>query len=132
PFLSEHLGRFFEQLGVDTVPCVGLAEAMELVPAHDVDAVICDFDLLSTGPLDQWEADARLAETPIIAVSLTRHPGEAHLHDANAIAGFFYLPTLELEEARKVLVGLRSRRRNAINPPDSFPWPGPTSVAQLR
>src|SRR4029079_14966587 len=74
PFLSEHLGRFFENLGVDTVPCVGLDEAMELVSVHDPDAVICDYDLLATAPFDRGDRDPVLSATPIVAVSLTRHP----------------------------------------------------------
>ena len=131
PFLAEHLGRFFETLGVDTVPCVGVREAMDLVSVHDADAVICDYDLLAMAPLDQWQTDPALAATPIVAVSLTRHPGEAHLVDTDCIAGFLYLPTLQPEDARRVLAGLK-RRRAPINPPDVLPWPGPTPVAQRR
>ena len=131
PFLSEHLGRFFEKLGIDAVPCVGLDEASKLVSVHDPEAVICDYDLLATVPLDRWENDPVLSATPIIAVSLTRHPGEAHLVDINGIVGFLYLPTLELDEARQMLNAVR-RQRPAINPPDIRPWPEPTSAARLR
>src|SRR5262245_39132299 len=99
PFLSEHLGRLFDRLGVDTIPCVGIREAMDLVPIHEADAVVCDYDLLMSVPFERWQHDPLLAETPVIAVSLTRHPGEAHLLDTSAIAGFLYLPTLDIEDA---------------------------------
>ncbi len=131
PFLSEHLCRYFEELGFDTVPCVGMREAMDLVPAHDADAVVCDYDLLASVPIERWEQDAVLANTPIIAVSLTRHPGEAHLNEATAIAGFLYLPTLQADDAQRVLQSL-PRRRGAITPPNALPWPGQTQHVQLR
>ena len=131
PFLSEHLCRYFEDLGFDTVACVGMHEAMDMVPTHDVDAVVSDYDLLSSVPLDRWEQDEILSATPIIAVSLTRHPGEAHLNEATAIAGFLYLPTLQAEDAQRVLKSL-PRRRGAITPTNVLPWPGQTQHAQLR
>ena len=130
PILSEHLGRFFEALGVDTVTCVGLEDAMDVVvDVNDVDAVICDYDVLAAMAPDAWATSPLLSSTPVIAVSLTRHPGEAHLIDANSIAGFFYLPTLEPDDAREVLAGIR-RKRGAINPPNVLPWPGTTPIAQ--
>jgi hypothetical protein len=130
-FLSEHLARFFEKFGVDTVPCVGFSEAIRLAAEQDADAVICEYDLLATIPLAQWETDPGLSETPIVAVSLTRHPGEAHLLDVNGIAGFLYLPTLEPQDAQRMLAAVR-RKRGAINPPDVLPWSGTTPVTQLR
>jgi len=130
-YLSEHLCRFFEQAGIATVPSVGIDEAIALVPAADPDAVICEYDLLATIPLARWEQNADLADVPIIAVSLTRHPGEAHLLDVNGIAGFLYLPTLDPEDARRVLAAAR-RKRGGIMPPAVPPWPGSTPVTQPR
>src|SRR5512146_1275117 len=129
-YLSEHLCRFFGELGMDTLPAVGLDEAMQLTSSSDPDAIICDYDLLATAPLDAWEQHAQAARVPVIAVSLTRHPGEAHLLDANGIAGFLYLPTLEPEHATRLLAAVRPKR-DGINPP-VLPWPGTTSAAQLR
>jgi DNA-binding NarL/FixJ family response regulator len=131
PYLSEHLCRFFDDYGIETVPCVGAREAVELIPLHRPDAVICDYDLLATMPLDTWEKDPALAGIPVVAVSLTRHPGEAHLLDVNGIAGFFYLPTLQPADVHRVLAGVRSTR-GGINPPSVLPWPGSTAVAQSR
>jgi len=130
PFLSEHLCRFFESLGVDSIPCVGINEAASLVPAHEPDAIICDYDLLATMSLGDWEQDPTLSKVPVIAVSLTRHPGEAHLLDINGIAGFLYLPTLDREDARRLLAAIRPARTR-IDPPN-LPWPGTTPVAQFR
>jgi DNA-binding NarL/FixJ family response regulator len=129
PYLSEHLGRFFEKLGVECIPCVGMHEAVELIALHTPDAVICDYDLLATMSLEGWETDPVIGGVPVIAVSLTRHPGEAHLLDVNNIAGFLYLPTLEPSDALKVLSAV-PRKQPAINPPNTLLWPGTTPVAQ--
>ncbi len=130
PYLTEHFCRFFEQLGVDTIPSVGLSDVADRVRTEELDAVICDYDLLATMPLARWERDPALSNVPVIAVSLTRHPGEAHLLDVNGIAGFLYLPTLEPEHAMRLLAAVRPKRQS-INPP-VLPWPGTTSAAQLR
>jgi hypothetical protein len=130
PFLSEHLGRYFERLGVDTMPCVGLRDAAHLAPKYDVDAVICDYDLLAASSLEVWSSDPLLARRPVIAVSLTRHPGEAHLSNADCILGFLYLPTLEPDDAQRVLAAVR-RRRTTIQPPNVLPWPAQTTPTPL-
>jgi DNA-binding NarL/FixJ family response regulator len=131
PFLSEHLGRFFGNLGLDCLPCVGLTEAMDLVPVHQPDVVICDYDLLATMSLASWESEPGLSDLPLIAVSLTRHPGEAHLMDVNGIAGFLYLPTLDPSDAHRVLSALKPRDAR-INPPNGLEWPATSQVPQLR
>ena len=130
PYLSDHFCRFFDGYGVKTTPCVGIGEAMRLVPMHNPDAVICDYDLLATISLAEWERDPLLSRVPIIAVSLTRHPGEAHLLDVNGIAGFLYLPTLDPEDAHRVLAA--ARRNGGVTAPSALPWAGSTSAAQLR
>ncbi len=129
-YLSEHLCRFFDRIGIETVPCVGIGGAAELIPVHNPDAVICDYDLLATMSLRSWEQDPVLARVPIVAVSLTRHPGEAHLQDVNGIAGFLYLPTLEPGDAHRVLAA--ARRTSGVATSTVLPWPGSTSTAQLR
>src|ERR1700742_4167589 len=123
-YLSEHLCRFFDLLGVDTIPCVGVPEAMEMIRAGDPDAVICDYDLLATIPIGDWESDPVLGKVPVIAVSMTRHPGESHLLDINGIAGFLYLPTLDAEDAQRLLATVRQKRGGGINPPNVLSWPG--------
>ena len=132
PFLSEHLCRFFGSLGLDTVPCVGIPEAVAAVISAEPDAIICDYDLLATMSLVSWEDNPTLSSVPVIAVSLTRHPGEAHLLDVNGIAGFLYLPTLDREDALSLLNAVQRRRRPISPPPTTLQWPGTTPVAQLR
>src|SRR5262245_31533808 len=87
-FLSEHFCRYFDGLGVDTMPCVGLKEAAAAARAQNPDAMICDYDLLTTRSATQWKTDLSLSNVPIIAVSLTRDPGDAHLLDMSGITGF--------------------------------------------
>ena len=131
PFLSEHLCRFFGELGAETIPCVGLVRAEELVRCRNPDAIICEYDLLATNSITSWEDDPILARVPLVAVSMTRHPGEAHLQDINGIAGFLYLPTLDRDDALRLLAAVR-QKRSSIVPPNVLTWPRTTSVAQLR
>ncbi|HEY2852200.1 MAG TPA: hypothetical protein VGJ18_05100 [Gemmatimonadaceae bacterium] len=126
--MSSHLCRFFEALGVNTRPVVGLDDAIEAAADHQPDAVVCDYDLLATIPLDGWERDPLLSRLPVIAVSLTRRPEEVHLLDVNGIAGFLYLPTLERGHALQVLGAAASWRRAGVTAPTSLPWPPPRTV----
>jgi len=96
-----------------------------MVLEYEPDAVICDYDLLATMSLASWESDPVLGSLPVIAVSLTRHPGEAHVMDVNGIAGFLYLPTLAPEDAHRVLGAVR-RRHAGINPPPVAQWSAAT------
>jgi hypothetical protein len=130
PFLSEHLCRYFEAMSLEAIPCVGINEATRLIPIRNPDAVICDYDLLATMSLTKWETDPVLSTVPIIAVSLTRHPGEAHVLDVNGIAGFLYLPTLDPDDAHRVLAA--ARRKGGVAAPTVLPWQGSTPAAQLR
>lgn len=132
-FLSEHLCRFFENLGVAAFPCVGVSDPPSLIAKCDPDVVICDYDLLATMPLATWENDPAIGSIPVIAVSLTRHPGEAHLMDVNGIAGFLYLPTLVPEDAQRLLAAVRRPRDGVIaSTMLTAPWTGSTSVTDLR
>ena len=132
PYLSEHLGRFFETLGAEAFPCVGMAEAEVVARRRKPDAIICDYDLVSTISLAKWEDDPVLSNVPLIAVSLTRNPGEAPLLDINGIAGFLYLPTLDRNDALRLLSAAVKRKRGGVTLPDVFSWPGSRPVAQLR
>lgn len=106
-YLSEHYGQFFGTHGVDATCVVGIAAAVEAARAHRPDVVFCEYDLLATVPLEPWERDPFLSRVPVIAVSLTRRCDEMHLLDVNNIAGFFYLPTLTPEDARRLLHAVR-------------------------
>src|SRR5437762_11647395 len=113
-FLSEHIARYFAQMGIETTNAVGLDSAVQAAAEMWPDVVICDYDVLATIPLDKWENDELLSKTPVIAVSLTRHAEELHLLDVNGIAGFLYLPTLEEAPALKILQAAASRPKYSL------------------
>ena len=106
-YLSDHVSQFFQRLGVDSAAVVGIAEAIEAAREHRPDVVFCEYDLLATVPLEPWEQDPHLSRVPVIAVSLTRRSEEIHLLDVNHIAGFFYLPALTDDDARRLLRAVR-------------------------
>jgi len=108
-YLSEHIARYFGAMGIATENAVGLESAAAMAANVSPDVVICDYDVLATIPLENWEHDALLSRTPVIAVSLTRHAEELHLLDINGIAGFLYLPTLEQAPALRILQAAASR-----------------------
>jgi len=103
-------------MGVETAAVVGLEAALERAVETSPHVVICDYDLLATIPLESWEANELLSQTPVIAVSLTRHAQELHLLDVNGIAGFLYLPTLEQAPAMKILQAAATRSRFTLAP----------------
>ena len=106
-YLSDHFGQFFRRLGVDASCVVGITDAIDAARAERPDIVFCEYDLLATMPLEPWERDPFLSHVPVIAVSLTRRSDEMHLLDINNIAGFFYLPGLTDEDARRLLHAVR-------------------------
>ena len=102
-------------MGIATTGVVGLDSALARADELSPDVVICDYDLLATIPLENWEENELLSQTPVIAVSLTRHAEELHLLDVNGIAGFLYLPTLEQAPAMKILQAAASRQKFTLN-----------------
>jgi len=101
--LAEHFARFFSDVGVDTTPVVGLEGAIAAARTAKPDVVVCEYDLLATLAIQEWERDPVLGSTPAVAVSLTRRANEMHPLDVNGIAGFLYLPTLYPADAHRIL-----------------------------
>jgi hypothetical protein len=122
-FIGEHIARFFARVGAMTEFAVGLpdgaARALEFRP----DVVVCEYDLLATLPLGAWEREEPLSRLPVLAVSLTRSPGDVHPLDTNSISSFLYLPTLSDEKAYQVLEGAA---RSIVRAPAMSPlsWTG--------
>lgn len=116
-YLSEHIARFFQDLGLETCCSVGLEQAVAMARELRPQVVVCDYDLLATISLEAWESDELLSRTPVIAVSLTRRPTEVHLLDVNGIAGFLYMPTLEPSVAYRILNAAAARKVMRIGPP---------------
>lgn len=115
-FLSDHFARFFNELGMDTTYAVGLEDALVQSRTFEPEVVICEYEVLATLSLEAWERDALLSRKPVIAVSLTRRPNEAHLLDVNGIGGFLYLPLLEPAAAQKVIAAAARGSHARYNP----------------
>jgi hypothetical protein len=103
-------------MGLTTTNAVGLDSAVLAAASSAPDVVICDYDVLATIPLEKWEHDSLLSNTPVVAVSLTRHAEELQLLDVNGIAGFLYLPTLEEAPALRILRAAATRPRYSLGP----------------
>ena len=116
PFLSDHFARFFANLGVETEPAVGLDAALAASRAFAPEVIICEYEVLATLPLEAWERDELLCRMPVIAISLTRRPNEAHVLDVNGISGFLYLPTLNRDSALRILSAAAAATRNRYIP----------------
>jgi DNA-binding NarL/FixJ family response regulator len=101
-------------MGLATTNAVGLVLAAKAAKDVSPDVVICDYDVLAAIPLQEWEDDALLSNTPVIAVSLTRNAEELQLLEANGIAGFLYLPTLEEAPALRILRAAAARSRYTL------------------
>lgn len=117
-FLAEHFSRYFGDVGVDTTPAVGVDGAVTAAKLVRPDVVVCEYDLLATLPMDVWEHDVILRETPVVAVSLTRRSDEMHPLDINSIAGLLYLPTLQVADAHRILHAAAAR--SSYTPGPSF------------
>ena len=115
-FLSDHFARFFADLGVETQHAVGLDAALAASRAFKPEVIICEYEILATLPLEAWERDELLCRMPVIAVSLTRRPHEAHLLDVNGIGGFLYLPALKPESALRVIAAAAGVSRSRYVP----------------
>ena len=102
-YLSDHFARFYSDLGVDTQPVVGLENALVASRLFQPNLVICEYEVLVALSLEAWERDELLSRTPLIAVSLTRRPHEAHLLDVNSIGGLLYLPKLDRDAAQRII-----------------------------
>lgn len=110
-YIASHIARFFESDDVCTVGVVGVQGAVCATRSCAPDVVVCEYELLTTNPLDEWECDEVLQNTPIVAVSLTRRSDELVPLDCNGIAGFLYLPVLTPSDAQKLLRAAAMRPR---------------------
>jgi len=132
-YLAQHLARVLAQAGAATRSAVGLDEARHVAADCSPDVVLADYDLLAMLPLSEWERDDILSRRPVIAVSLTRRPGESNALDVNGIAGVLYLPEVG---ATGVLRVLQAAADHAVvrAPHGALSWPGRTQphAAELK
>ena len=110
-YLADHFARFFSDLGVQTRDAAGLEQALVVSRSFHPQVIICEYELLATLSIEALERDELLSRMPVIAVSLTRRPHEAHLLDVNGIGGFLYLPLLDRDAALRVIAAACSPSR---------------------
>ena len=114
--LSEHLCRYFADLGAQCESAVGAASAVHVALDFEPHLVVAEFDLLTPAVQEEWSRAAGLRDVPVLAVSLTRKPEECLPVDLSGLAGVFFLPTLERNDAL-ALLDLARRPRGVEIPP---------------
>ena len=119
-YLSEHLCRYFRDLGTECESVVGTGEVVPVAARFEPHVVISDSDLLSAALLDAWSGEAVLAGTPVLAVSLTRRPDEAGPPLAG-VAGVIYLPALDKAQGLALLAG--AYRPRGVDSPKAWRMP---------
>ena len=120
-YLAEHLARVLAQAGAATRSAVGFDDARAIASDCLPDVVAAEYDLLATLPYRAWEDDEVLSRRPVVAVSLTRRPGEANALDKNGIGGYLYLPEVG---ATMVLRMLKAAAAATVCAPEgALPWP---------
>ena len=112
-FLADHISAFFRAVGLIAEPVVGLEAAMSEARRRGPDLVVCDYDLITPTWLAAWKRDELVCGIPLVAVSLTRRPEEVNLGSLPGVTDFLYLPTLDREDALRVI----SRARPVAPPP---------------
>jgi chemotaxis response regulator CheB len=122
-YLAQHLARVLAQAGAATRSAVGLDEARLVAADCSPDVVAADYDVLATLSLSDWEQDDILSRRPVIAVSLTRRPGESNALDVNGIAAPLYLPEVGAAGLLRVLQAA-AERTTVCAPHGALPWPG--------
>lgn len=129
-FLSEHLCRFFRDLGAECEAAVGAGEVLPAAARFEPHVVVSDCDLLTAGLLDAWTREPCLAQVPVLAVSLTRRPDEGLLDLSTGVMGVVYLPSLEREQALALLDG--AFRPRGVTPPSDYRVGPPPQSAVAR
>ena len=126
-YLSEHLCRYFRELGADCAAAVGASDAHHVASSYEPHVIVCDVDLITPALLDSWAAEPILANVPVLAVSLTRRPEETTPVDPCGLAAVIYLPSLDREQAVALLAAVH-RPRGVAAPPS---WRMNVSVSSV-
>jgi hypothetical protein len=127
-YLSEHLCRYFQDVGAECEPAVGAADVLRLASELEPHAVICDSDLITPALLDSWAHEPVLANVPVLAVSLTRRPAESVPARMVGLAAVVYLPGLTREQAAGLLASV-CRPRGVVAPES---WTVSSEALQAR
>ena len=121
-YLSEHLCRYFRELGADCAAAVGPSDALVVAERFEPHVVVCDCDLITPALLDEWSMTAAFSEIPLVAVSLTRRAEDLPPLELLGVAGVLYLPALEATQVQALLAG--AYRRRGVTPPLGWRAPG--------
>jgi hypothetical protein len=124
-FLSEHLCRYFSELGAECESAVGTGAVAGAAARFEPHLVVSEGDLLTPALLDDWSHDATLAGTPVLAVSMTNRPENGAA--LSAAGGVVYLPALDREQGLALLAGA-FRPRGVQSPDWRMPQPSPGVV----
>ena len=122
-FLADHISAFFRATGIAAEPVVGLDSALAEARLRLPSLLVCDYDLLTQGWLSRWNADPRMADVVLVAVSLTRRPEEVNLGDHKGVSEFLYLPALDRATLQRVIDLAR-----AVAPPPGRGYERPTQT----
>jgi hypothetical protein len=126
-YLSEHLCRYFRDLGADCAAAVGASDAPRVATNFEPHVLICDCDLITPALLNEWAVDPNLGDIPLIAVSLTRRPEELPPVDLLGVAGVLYLPALARTQVQALLAG--AHRPRGVMPP--IGWRSPVAADSI-
>jgi hypothetical protein len=126
-YLSEHLCRYFRGLGADCAGAVGASDALRIATEYEPHVVVCECDLITPTLLDEWGVEARVADVPLLAVSLTRRPEELPPVELLGVAGVLYLPALERDQIVALLAG--AHRHRGVVPP--LGWQPPVASPSI-
>src|SRR5687768_1688514 len=66
-YLSEHLCRYFRDLGADCAASVGANDASGVAASFEPHVVVCDCDLITPALLNEWATDPNIGEVPLLA-----------------------------------------------------------------
>lgn len=102
-FLSEHLCRWFRELGAQCEPVVGVNAAPMQAASFEPHLVVAESELLNPAVLDAWSRVDAMQNVPVLAVSLTRRSDEYPSAELSGLAGVIYLPTLDRADAESLL-----------------------------
>jgi chemotaxis response regulator CheB len=106
-YLSEHLCRYFREVGAECEPAVGAADALRRAATFEPHVVVSDGEQVTAALLEAWAAVSTLADVPVLAVSLTPPLDDAPLVEAQGAPPVIYLPSLSRVQARALLDNVR-------------------------
>jgi DNA-binding response OmpR family regulator len=126
-YLSEHLCRYFRDLGADCAAAVGASDALRVAAIFEPHVLICDCDLITPTLLTEWAAEPNISDVPLLAVSLTRRPEELPPVELLGVAGVLYLPALTRTQVQALLAG--AHRPRGVTPP--IGWRSPVAADSI-